>query len=402
MSKLAILGGQPVRKTPFPSWPVYGREEEAQLKDVLQKSEAGIGKRVGKIAEFEEQFCKYHDVKYGVACTNCSHALEIMLAVAGVTPGDEVIVPSYTFIATAGAVVRCGGIPVFVDIDSDDYLLDIDLIENLITAKTKAIIPVYFAGSIPDMDRITSIASRHNMVVIEDAAQAHGGKWNGRFAGCFGKAAGFSFQYSKNMTANEGGIIVSNDGEFIEKCWRHIWHGRKKGGIWYEHFQITSNYRLTEFQAAVLIAQLGRLRKQNDIRNGNGVYLDEKLSKVEGITPLSHHPLLEVHPRHLYIIKCDTDLFAGVSKDRIVKALNAEGIPAMPGYGFPLYGNPAFQEMRLGNYKAVCNPKAEQACAQSIWFMHNTLLGTRKDMDDIVGALEKVVENRGCLRDMRC
>jgi len=401
MSKLAILGGRPIRKRPFPSWPVYGPEEETQLKDVLQKSKAGIGKRVGKIVEFEEEFCRYHDVKYGVACTNCSQALEIMLKVAGIEQGDEVIVPSYTFIATAGAVVRCSGVPVFIDINPEDYLLDADLIEDLITPETKAIIPVYFGGNIPDMNRINRIANKHDLVVIEDAAQAHGGKWNGRFAGSFGKAAGFSFQYSKNMTANEGGIIVSNDGEFVEKCWQYIWHGRKKGGLWYEHFQISSNFRLTEFQAAILIAQLKRLKRQNEIRHRNGLYLDERLSKVEGIFPLSHHPLLEIHPRHIYIIKFDTDLFAGITKDKIIQALNAEGIPALPGYGFPLYKNPAFQEMKLRKYKTVCNPKAEQACRESIWFMHNNLLGTKKDMDDIVRALEKVVENRQSLRDIK-
>jgi dTDP-4-amino-4,6-dideoxygalactose transaminase len=324
-----------------------------------------------------------------------------MLRIAGIRQGDEVIVPSYTFIATAGAVVRSSGVPVFIDINSKDYLLDIDLIEGLITPKTKAIIPVYFGGNIPDMDRINRITTKHHLVVIEDAAQAHGGKWNERFAGNFGKAAGFSFQYSKNMTANEGGIIVSNDREFIEKCWEYIWHGRKKGGLWYEHFQISSNFRLTEFQAAILIAQLKRLERQNQIRHQNGLYLDEKLSKVEGISVVSYHRFLEIHPRHIYIIKLNLDLFAGVAKEKIVQALNAEGIPALPGYGFPLYKNPAFQKMKLRNYKTVYNPKAEQACKESIWLMHQNLLGTKKDMEDIVRAVQKVVENRGSLRDMK-
>jgi dTDP-4-amino-4,6-dideoxygalactose transaminase len=395
MSKLAILGGRPIRTKPFPSWPIYAREEERQLKEVLVKSNSTIGKRVGKINEFEEKFASYHRVKHAVACTNCSHALEIMLKICGIKEGDEVIVPSYTFIATAGAVRRCGARPIFIDINPNDYLLDIDSLEKLITVRTKAIIPVYFAGNIPDMDRLNKIAKTHNLFILEDAAQAHGGRWNGRFVGNFGQAAGFSFQYSKNMTANEGGVILSNDATFIEKCWQYIWHGRKKGGLWYEHFWITSNFRLTEFQAAVLIAQLGRLKKQNETRHKNGLYLDKKLSQIIGIHPLSLHPLMEIHPRHIYIIKFDLDFFGNVTKEKIVKTLNAEGIPALPGYGFPLYKNPAFAGLE------VKNPNAEIACKQAIWLMHQNLLGGKDDLDDIVRAFEKLVENKRFLQKIK-
>lgn len=394
MSKLAIVGGKSVRTKPFFPWPVYGKEEEAQLKEVLKKSTALIGKRAGKITEFEEKFAFFHNTKHAVACTNCSHALEIMLKVSGITVGDEVIVPSYTFIATAAAVMRCGAKPVFIDIDSKDYLLDITLMEKLITPRTKAIIPVYFGGNIPDMEKLNTIAKRHNLLVIEDAAQAHGAKWGGTFVGNFGKAAGFSFQYSKNMTANEGGVILSNDADFIEKCWQYIWHGRKKGGLWYEHFLITSNFRITEFQAAVLIAQLGRLKGQNERRHKNGLYLDKKLSSLPGISTLSFHPKLEIHPRHLYILKFDSSFFKGAKKHQIIKALNAEGIPALGGYGFPLYKNPAFGK------SDVINPVAEQACREHIWLLHNNLLGKKTDMDDIVRAFEKIVENREALAEV--
>lgn len=393
MSKLASLGGEPIRTQPFPSWPIYGQEEELQLRDVLHKSSALVGKRVGKVTEFEDKFAKHHQVKYAVACTNCSHALEIMLKVAAIGEGDEVVIPSYTFIATAAAVVRCGAKPIFIDIDSRNYLLDIHSLEGELSRRTKAIIPVHFAGNIPDMDMLNEIANRHNLVVIEDAAQAHGGKWSGRFVGNFGRAAAFSFQYSKNMTANEGGIILSNDADFIERCWQYIWHGRKKNGLWYEHFWITSNFRLTEFQAAVLLAQLGRLQNQNVLRHNNALYLDEKLSKIEGIYPLCIHPLLEIHPRHIYIIKFDLQIFEGISKETIITALNAEGIPALPGYGFPLYRNPAFAGLQ------VCNPRAERACRESIWLMHQNLLGNRGDLDDIVRAFDKIYDNRKYLRD---
>lgn len=395
MSKLAIFGARPVRKKPFPHWPVYGKEEESQLKEVLRGSSSEIGKRVGKIKEFEEKFSAFHKVKHAVACTNCSHALEIMLKVAGIKEGDEVIVPSYTFIATAGAVIRCQAKPVFIDINLKDHLLDIEQIEKLITARTKAIIPVYFGGNIPDMERLNSIAKRHNLALIEDAAQAHGAKWKGRFVGNFGLAAGFSFQYSKNMTANEGGVILSNDAEFIEKCWQYIWHGRKKGGLWYEHFQITSNFRLTELQAAVLIAQLGRLKRQNETRHKNGLYLDKKIGALQGMIPLTCDAGMEIHPRHLYILRFDPEFFTGVSKQQIVKALNAEGIPALPGYGFPLYKNPAFAGLD------VSNPNAEKACREHIWLLHNNLLGKKEDIDDIIAGFEKIIENREELRKIK-
>lgn len=395
MPKLAIFGSRPVRKKAFPHWPVYAKEEELQLRQVLRGSSSEIGKRVGKIKEFEEKFSAYHKVKHAVACTNCSHALEIMLKVAGIKEGDEVIVPSYTFIATAGAVVRCGAKPVFIDISLKDHLLDIDSIEPLITSRTKAIIPVYFGGNIPDMDKLNRIAKRHNITVIEDAAQAHGAKWSGRFVGNFGLASGFSFQYSKNMTANEGGVILSNDADFIEKCWQYIWHGRKKGGLWYEHFWITSNFRITELQAAVLLAQLGRLKKQNETRHKNGIYLDKKIGALDGLIPLTCDAGTEIHPRHLYILRFDPEFFSGVSKQQIIKALNAEGIPALSGYGFPLYKNPAFAGLD------VSNPNAEKACREHIWLLHNNLLAEKEDIDDIIAGFEKIIENKGELRKIQ-
>lgn len=394
MPKLAVFGADAVRSKPFTHWPVYSKDEERQLKDVLLGSTSTIGKRVGKITEFEEKFSAYHEVKHAVACTNCSHALEIMLKVSGVREGDEVIVPSYTFIATAGAAVNCGAKPVFADINPETYLMDAECIKGLITSRTKAVIPVYFAGSIPDMDEISKLAAKHGIAVIEDAAQAHGARWNKRYAGQFGIASGFSFQYSKNMTANEGGVILSDDGEFIDKCWQYIWHGRKKGGLWYEHFQITSNYRMTELQAAVLLAQLGRLKKQNELRNKNGIYLDKLFCEIKGFRPLAIHPLMEVHPRHLYIVRFDRGYFSGISKAQIVKALKAEGIPALEGYGFPLYKNPAFGK------NGINNPNAEKACAEHIWLLHNTLLGSKKDVQDIARAFEKVSENKEELRKL--
>lgn len=405
MSELAILGGEPLRKTPFHGWPIYGQEEERALLDVLQKSKWGIGKRTGVINEFEEQFASYHNAKSAVACTNCTQALEIILSVLGIGIGDEVIVPSYTFIATASAVTRVGATPVFADIDKNTFLIDSLSIESLISPKTKAIICVLFSGHFPDMHKIKEIAEDNDLFIIEDAAQAHGARWDGYSPGCFGPAA-FSFQYSKNMTAGEGGIIISQDSSFIERCWEHIWHGRKKGGLWYEHFETTSNFRITEWSAAVLLAQLKRLTEQNNLRMNNAQYLTELLKKNGLVFPAQIDPRTEVHPRHLFLMRINTDAFRDIPKDNIAKALNAEGIPVVPGYKFPLYKNPAFQNANYGlknlekkTYKDTRSPNAELVCSDSLWLIHNILLGSKEDMEYIANGFLKLQKN---IEDLRC
>ncbi len=409
---LALLGGSPVTKKEFASWPQYGKEEEKQLLQVLYKTKFGIGKRVGKIQEFEEKFAAEHEARYAAACTNCTHALEIMLSVCGAGAGDEVIVPSYTFIATASAVTRIGAVPVFADIDLNTYTMDVKKLEPLVTKRTKAIVPVHFAGHFSDMHGINKIARKYKLAVIEDAAQAHGGKWDGHFAGHYGAGAGFSFQYSKNMTAGEGGIIVTNDKEFYERCWSTIWHGRKKGGLWYEHFQATSNFRMTEWQAAVLLAQLKKLKAQTRRRMENAAFLDDELKNVAEIRVAGGDGKMDVHPRHLYIIRFLEAHFKNIPKDKIVKALNAEGIPALSGYAFPLYKTPAFQNNQFGikncqlnkkiypkniSYKKTFHPSAEKACRESVWLLHPALLGTKKDMKHIADAFKKVVKHRSDL-----
>lgn len=409
VSALAVSGGFPVRKKEFPSWPQYGKAEEKQLLEVLYKTKFGIGKRVGKIQEFEEKFSAYHKCEFAVACTNCTHALEIMLSVCGVGAGDEVIVPSYTFIATASAVTRVGAVPVFSDIDLNTYTLDVKKLELLVTRRTKAIIPVHFAGQFADMKKLCAVAKKYKIAIIEDAAQAHGGKWNGYFAGHYGAGAGFSFQYSKNMTAGEGGILVTNNKDFYERCWSAVWHGRKKGGVWYEHFEATSNFRMTEWQAAVLLAQLKKLKSQTRRRMENAAYLDARLREINEIKIVPGDGRMNVHPRHLYIVRFPEKFFGKIPKDKIVRALNAEGIPALGGYAFPLYKTPAFQNNAFGiqncqfnkkvypksiDYKKVFHPSAEKACRESVWLLHPALLGRKQDMKDVVRAIQKIVLHR--------
>lgn len=406
MGILAINGGKQVRQKEFTKWPIYDRLEEENLLGILHRSKWGIGKRTGVINEFEQKFSAYHNRKFGISNTNCTQSLEIALAANEIGAGDEVIVPSYSFIATASAVCQVGAVPIFADINASDYCLNPDSVESLISNKTRAIIAVHFAGHFADMLKLYDIAKKNNLVLIEDAAQAHGAKWNGDFPGKMSVAATFSFQYSKNMTSGEGGIILTDSDHLSDAYWEYIWHGRKKGGLWYEHFRTTSNYRMTEWQAAILLAQLEKLPVQNRIRDINGRFLDEELRKIGGIEPLSINILTDVHPRHLYIFKL---VDKNIPKETFIKALNAEGIPALPGYGFPLYKNPAFLNKKFGpkscqlkcgvygkkiDYSNVYNKNAEQACKESVWLLHNVLLGQKEDMEDIVVAIKKVSENR--------
>ena len=321
--------------------------------------------------------------------------------------GDEVIVPPYTFIATASAVVEANATPVFVDIDRQTFNLDPAQIERAITPRTRAIIPVHLGGLPCDMDAIMSIAKQHNLTVIEDAAHAHGSEYKGRRAGSLGHLASFSFQSSKNLTSGEGGIITTRDDALADAC-RSIHNcGRLSGGAggpWYEHHVIAGNYRLGEFQGAILNCQLDRLDEQTDRRDANGKYLDRELAKIPGITPQRRDEFATRNAHHLYLFRYDARVF-GFPRDRFLAALNAEGIAVETGYSIPLYKQPLFAKRNFGpyagcrgDYRDVALPNVETLCGdEGAWLTHNVLLGSRDDMDDIIAAVRKIYENRRAL-----
>ena len=403
MPKLAIKGGAPVREKPFTTWPLYDEREKELLLEALESRE--WGRMNGKMNDtFEEKFSQFQRVKHTTAVCNGTVALRIALFAAGVGPGDEVILPSYTFVATATSVIEANAIPIMADIEIDTFNIDPESVEQLITDRTKAIMPVHFGGAPADMDRIREIARRHNLVVIEDAAQAQGSEWQGTRVGAIGDVGTFSFQLSKNMTSGEGGALVTGDNNMHEKIRSFYNCGRKPGHPWYFHFEISSNLRLSEFQAAVLIAQLEREEENLAKRIENAKYLDELLSKIEGIEPIIY-PEQVKSSYYLYIFKYDKGGFGDLSKERFVEALNAEGIPVMPGYPFPLYRQPLFVEGRYWqkncpfscqfygrdvDYSKIYHPKAEQACEMGLWLPNFVLLGERKDVEDVAEAILKV------------
>lgn len=383
MSQLALYGGSPVRERPFPRWPVSTEREVELLKDVL--AEQQWGGYSDAVKQFEEVFAQVHDCEYGVAAANGSVAIEMALHAAGIGEGDEVIVPAHSFIATASAVNRVGATPVFVDIDRDTYNLDIDLIQPAVSERTSAVIAVHFSGIMLDMDRLAETAAGLNLTVIEDAAHAHGAEWQGRRAGSFGLCGTFSFQNSKSMTAGEGGILVTNDKDVAAAAASFANCGRRAGHGWFDHFELAPNYRLSGFQAAVLMAQLERLPLQMRTREANRDALLELVS-APGITFQDAGEGANTQTHYLLLGRIDEKAF-GMTRDDFVRAMEAEGIPCRAYYPHPLYKNPMYQSARS---RIMPCPVAEQACLDSFWMPQNVLLGDEEDTGDIVRAIDKI------------
>ncbi|RLE92595.1 MAG: DegT/DnrJ/EryC1/StrS family aminotransferase [Thermoprotei archaeon] len=395
---LAIKGGKPLRTKPWPKWPIWDSREEKQLLEVLHSGYWGIGGK--KNEEFAKKFAEYQGAKYGVTCANGTVAIEIALRALDIGYGDEVITTAYTFMATAQAILYVNAKPVFVDIEEDTYNIDPSQIEEAITDRTKAIIPVHVGGAPANMDEIMKIAKKYNLHVIEDAAQAHGAKWGDRGAGTIGEYGTFSFQSSKNLTAGEGGIILTNSEELADRAWSYMNCGRVRKGKWYQHVVLGSNYRMTEFQAAILLAQLERAEELFKKREENARYLTKRLEEIEGIEPLKY-PSKARPAYHLYIFKYKKEYFNNLPKHKFIEAMVAEGIPCKPGY-IPLYKMEAFTNFKLpcgeGKFGDYCSklhlPVTEKACyEEAIWLPQFVLLGEKEDMDDIAEAIIKIKKN---------
>lgn len=406
--KLALLGGPPVRTRPFPAWPVFGKPEERALLRALRSGK--WGRLHGpEVERFERRFAAMHGCRHGIAVANGTVSLRIALQAAGLEAEAEVIVPPYTFFSTASAVVEANLVPVFADIELETFNLDPRAVEAALTPRTRAIIPVHFAGLPADMDALMAIARKRELWVIEDAAHAHGARYKNRPVGALGHVASFSFQSSKNLTAGEGGILTTNDDALAAACRSSHNCGRVPGGEWYEHHVISGNYRLGEFQGAVLNAQLDRLQAQTERRDRNGRYLAAKLAALPGLHPQRRPDFCTRHSFHLFLLRLDAREF-GAPRGAVLRALQAEGIPCSAGYGFSLHRQPMFRNKAFGpflasaktrlDYRAVECPNSDLLCGeQAVWLEHRLLLGTRADMDDIVRAFEKIHAHREALRD---
>ena len=380
---LAINGGAATCSVEWPRWPVWDDGERQGLSDVLESGDWWYGR---KVQEFEQRFAEFQGARFGITCTNGTAGLEVALLALGIGAGDEVIVPPYTFIATASAVLRANAVPVFADIDAATLCIDPADVERKITARTRAVIPVHVAGYIADMDRLGAIAEGHGLALIEDACHAWGSQWKGKGAGGVGDCGVFSFQASKNITSGEGGIILTDDQQLADLCRSYTNCGRRDGEAWYKHFVLGGNLRLTEFQAAILLAQLGRLEEQTMRRQDNAALLDAGLRETLGITTLAPEQRMTRRSYHFYPFRVDVDAL-GTTRDHFVQALKAEGIPCSAGWPTPLYRNPLFEAQ---GYGSISCPVCEQVCSDACWIPHNVLLAGAGEMQSIVEAVRKV------------
>ncbi len=408
MSDLALLGGKKAKNKPCPVWPYYDSREEQALKEVLA-SRVWWRTPGTKTLEFEQAFAKFHGARHGIAVTNGTAALEVTMAGLGITAGDEVIVPNFTFVATASAVLFSNALPVLVDVDPETYCIDPDLAEAAITSRTKAVIAVHMGGHPADLDRLKKICSRHRIALVEDASHAHASEWRGKRIGTYGVAATFSFQSSKLMTAGEGGVIISNNDKFelqarsVHDC------GRMPGKWFYSHYIYGSNYRLSEWQGAILNVQLSRLDEQTAIRHRNARLLDNLLRQIPGITPQKLDERCTRNGQYAYIFHFNKREFAGVSTDRFIEAMNAEGIPNQASYPplheLHMFRNGKYRERLSGkqasgkhNFLKQKFPVTQKAAWETVWIPQPALLGDEEDMHEIAAALAKIQKNAQELR----
>lgn len=416
---LALLGGEPVRKQPFPSYPIIGEAEKAAVLRVIEDGALSSfhinflgGERVRR---FEADFAAYHGVKYAIAVNSGTAALHVALAAAGIGPGDEVIVPSYTFTATASAVLMHNAIPIFVDVHPHTFCMTLEAFESAIGPSTRAVIPVHLLGNLCRMDAILERARRHHLVVIEDAAQAPGAGFQGRLAGTMGDLGCFSLQETKNIKTGEGGMILTDSEELADRCrlvrnHGEVWvHGKPRS---YVANILGWNYRMTEIEAAIGTEQLKHLDEWNDARIGNATFLGTHLPK-ECLEP----PHVDEDVRHVYHVYAMLyhDERVGMKRETLIRALQAEGIPCRSGYPHPLYRNPLFQERLVYgdqgcpftcgpykgsvDYQSLFHPVAEALCSGlALWTTAIQPPAGLKEMQDVVWAVEKIFEDVGALR----
>ncbi|MFG3701992.1 DegT/DnrJ/EryC1/StrS family aminotransferase [Micromonospora sp. NPDC047620] len=385
------MSGQPSTVSEFPEWPQFGDEERAGL---IRALEQGQWWRMGgsEVDSFEQEFGAYHGTPHALAVTNGTHALEVALEVLGVGPGTEVIVPAFTFISSSLAAQRLGAVAVPVDVDLDTYNMDPVAVEAAITPRTKVIMPVHMAGQFADMDALSKLAADAGVALLQDAAHAQGAQWQGKRAGALGSVAAFSFQNGKLMTAGEGGAILFPDEELRERAFLVHSCGRPRTDRDYLHSTTGSNYRMGEFTAAVLRAQLGRLDEQIAVREQRWPLLASLLAEIPGVVPQGRDERGDRNPHYMAMFRVP-----GITMERrraVVDALIARGVPAFVAFraiyrceGFWKAGAP---DESVEAIAARC-PNVEQIHSDCIWLHHRTLLGTERQMHEIAAVLADVL-----------
>jgi dTDP-4-amino-4,6-dideoxygalactose transaminase len=414
--KPALLGGEPVRPATnrFPGWPQIRKEDEAGWLEVF-RSGRWWRKEGHFVRDFEKAWAERTGAAHCIATANGTSALMAALHAVDVGPKDEVIVGPYTFIATVNAILAHYALPIFVDTDAESAMIDAGKIEAGITTNTRCILPIHLGGNMADMDRIMDIAKRRNVAVVEDACQAVGAEWRGRKAATIGHLGCFSFHKLKNLSGGEAGAILTNDEALFRRAYGFHSHYRTpdendpdpnlcRNGI---------NLRMSEFQAAAMMAQIGRLDEQARTRDRNAAYLTEMLRDRPGVMPARMYEGCTRNGYHLYMMRYHAEAMSGLPRERFIRAVRAEGIPIAAGYA-PLNKHP-FLENTLNSrpFRSVYSkqeidrwrernqcPANDKLCEQGLWLAHNVLLGSRRDMEDIIAAVRKVQRNADILKKM--
>jgi len=409
MSELAILGGPKTRTEAYPQWPVWDQRDIDAVTEVIKSGRWGGYPYPGpKTAELAKKFSELQGGGYAVPMINGTVTMEVALRAAGIGWGDEVIVPAYTFQATASAPMAAGAIPVIVDIDPDTYCLSVEATAKAITSKTKAIIPVHLGSNMADMDAIMQLAEKHNLIVIEDCAHVHGAKWNGKGAGTIGHFGSFSLQSSKTLTSGEGGILLCKSAEHAALAASIIDCGRPHalGGGGEDRNGLATqggNFRLSELQAALALVGIERFPAQAKQREEMAAYMDEALSEILGVRVLRRDPRHTTRSFYRYIFAIDPQTF-GVEHDVLCGALDAEGVACWTGYE-AMHNYDLFQPQKSNlavpsafpeyfDFKNMNLPEATRACEhEAVWLDEAVFRAGPKGVDDAVKAIRKIRAN---------
>lgn len=409
--KLALLGGEKVRNASWPQWPVWDNSAEDGVLEMLRSGRwwRGSGEAV---SDFEVEYARLMGAKRCLATASGTTALLVALHVLGVDAGDEVLVSPYTFIATYNVVFMNKALPVFVDTDPETFLINPAKIEARITERTSAILPVHIYGLPVDMDKVNGVAKKHNLKVVEDACQAWLGEYKGQKLGTLGDLGCFSFQNSKNLPAGEGGAVVGNNDEIMDRCFSFHNCGRPYGSVKHTSDYPTrgSNRRMQQIQALMLLSQMKRIEKDAEIRLGNATYLNRKLKEIPGIYPAKMVEGKNRSAYHMYPFRFVSKEFGDVSRAKFIAAMQAEGIPCSTGYGRQNRDGLIEEALNSKGYKRLFSAKRlnrwreenelpgnDQLARQAVTFYQSLLLGTKSDMDEIVNAVTKIYENRKAL-----
>jgi len=404
LSQVLARAGDPTPAASKPAvsptaWPVSDELDEAALRDVLRSGKWGRGN--GRmVAEFEKIFAARAGSAHCIATSCGTTALQTVLGALDVGPGDEVVMPPYTFVATFNAITANFALPVFADVDLSTFQIDAGKAGAVITADTRVLLPVHLGGAVAEMDAINALAHGRGITVIEDACQAPMAEWRGRAVGNHGLAGCFSFQASKNLTSGEGGAILTNDENLAARCLSFHDQGKIPTAPMPGR---GSNFRLSEFQGALLLAQITRFERQSKTRAENAAYLSQQLREIGGLAPVELHAGCTRSAWHLYMFRYDAERFSGLSRAKFVRVLAKEGVSCSTGYA-PLTATPHVQALATNrHYRKIYGDKAmrewtarsqcpvnDRLCAEAVWFTQNTLLGPRTDMDRIADVLRKI------------